>query len=1090
MTATTIYSQTAMEYYNLANQASTETMFNEAIEYYNLAGDLWLAAGNMINYAVMMENIGAQYYNLGNNDEALEYLNNSLVLFMKLKEKSNTALSLNKIGVIYSDLGQYEKALEYHYKAFAIREYLGENYNKATSLYDIGIVYSTWGQYDKAIEYYNKALAIFEKLGEKSNIAFSLYNIGNVYSSWGKYDKAIEYYNKALAIFEELGDKSNIALAFGSIGYQYSSWGEIDKAIEYYNNALAIFEELGDKSNIASCLNSIGNAYRFWGQYDKAIEYYNKSLVISEELGDKSNIALTLNNIGMVYASWGQYNQALEYFNNALTIRKYLREKSGIAVCLNNIGNEYYFWGQYDKAIEYYNKALAIFEELRDKSNIALTLNNIGMVYASWGQYNQALEYHNNALAFFEELGEKSNIATSLNNIGLMYYALGQYDKAMEYYINSLTLHEELGEKSGMASAYDNISLMYYVLEQYDKATEYCNKALAIRKELGEKSGMASSYDNIGTIYYLEEQYDKALEYLYKELTIRKELGEIAQIAGCFNNIGYIYLSTERYSEAEYNFNQSIAIIEEIRQTAEGSIRMDYLASQISSYYGLISTFIRNNKPAMAFNTIELSSAKYLIEQLGEKIKGIDKSIEGIEIYQKKLDNNTAVINYSNINRDDPVRIFIDTNNIYSIELNNEEWVTHINNKYKNEISRALDSLKGVKIRGKEIGLEEITIEKKADDDFKKIINYYRLLLSKQNPTEEEEEAVVFIGKEFYNFLLGNTDEQLDGKDELIIIPDGILFFLPFETLIMPDGRYLIEKYHIKYTQSLTVSEIISKRNYSQDRKPFLAFGGAVYDELSYETDIIQAEKQLEYLKKETFLALSRGQSTRNAYSRLGFNAWDNLPGTLTEVQALNQVIEGSKIYTGKSVNESTVKSLSEQGKLKDYKVLHFATHGLVVPEIPELSALVLSLSKEEENNEDGYLTMKEIARLDINADFVNLSACETGLGKIYGGEGVVGLTQSFLIAGANSLSVSLWQVSDQSTMKFMLGVYHLIQEQGLSYDRAITEMKRAFISGAVSTTNYDIQRGFKWIETDDENIKPNRYSSPYYWAPFVYYGN
>ena len=112
---------------------------------------------------------------------------------------------------------------------------------------------------------------------------------------------------------------------------------------------------------------------------------------------------------------------------------------------------------------------------------------------------------------------------------------------------------------------------------------------------------------------------------------------------------------------------------------------------------------------------------------------------------------------------------------------------------------------------------------------------------------------------------------------------------------------------------------------------------------------------------------------------------------------------------------------------------------------------------------------MKEITMLDIKADFVNLSACQTGLGKIYGGEGVVGLTQSFLIAGANGLSVSLWQVADESTMQFMIGMYTLVHKEGFTYDKAITEMKRRFIS----CTNQD----------------GKDYSKPFYWAPFVYYG-
>jgi CHAT domain-containing protein len=279
----------------------------------------------------------------------------------------------------------------------------------------------------------------------------------------------------------------------------------------------------------------------------------------------------------------------------------------------------------------------------------------------------------------------------------------------------------------------------------------------------------------------------------------------------------------------------------------------------------------------------------------------------------------------------------------------------------------------------------------------------------------------------------------------------------------MPDGRYLIEKYNIKYTQSLTVMEIIEKRNYSNTRKSMIAFGGSIYDEITYKKDMVETEQELANLKKEISLAANRGQSTRDAYLSLGFGKWINLPGTLAEVNAIKTIVSDADLYTGKDADESVIKSLSVKGDLKNYKVLHFATHGLVVPEMPELSALVLSQYQDEKNGEDGYLRMQEIAALDINADFVNLSACETGLGKIYDGEGVVGLIQSFLLAGANGLSVSLWQVDDKSTMEFMVGVYKKVNKNKMSYDKAIAEMKREFIRG--------------------------KYSSPFYWAPFVYYG-
>jgi len=214
-------------------------------------------------------------------------------------------------------------------------------------------------------------------------------------------------------------------------------------------------------------------------------------------------------------------------------------------------------------------------------------------------------------------------------------------------------------------------------------------------------------------------------------------------------------------------------------------------------------------------------------------------------------------------------------------------------------------------------------------------------------------------------------------------------------------------------------------------------------------------------------MALNRGDSVGKLYARLRGGTWSNLPGTLQEVKAIQQVVSGAEIMTGKNVNEAAVKELSRKGELSDYKVLHFATHGDVDPQIPELSALVLSQFEMDKGEEDGYLRAEEIHQLDIQADFVNLSACETGLGKLYSGEGIVGLTQAFLLAGANGLSVSLWSVVDESTAQFMVALYKLIEEQGLSYAEAITEVKRRFIAGDF---------GEEW-------------KAPYYWAPFVYYG-
>jgi CHAT domain-containing protein len=233
---------------------------------------------------------------------------------------------------------------------------------------------------------------------------------------------------------------------------------------------------------------------------------------------------------------------------------------------------------------------------------------------------------------------------------------------------------------------------------------------------------------------------------------------------------------------------------------------------------------------------------------------------------------------------------------------------------------------------------------------------------------------------------------------------------------------------------------------------------------------------RLDLAQKKVFSDFENIRYIKNAYNGLGIGTWRDLPDTLNEVRNINKVIHKSNIFTGSNVSEREIKELSRNWTLYNYKVLHFATHGLIVNEVPELSAVVLSQFEKDEGKEDGYLRIEEIVELDFQADLVNLSAFETHLtnwragrlaGQVDRDAGIMGLTQSFILAGANAVSMSLWSVAGESTSQFMITMYGMVQEKGINYAEAMTEVKRRFISG-----------GFG-----------GKYKAPYYWAPFVYYG-
>ena len=702
----------------------------------------------------------------------------------------------------------------------------------------------------------------------------------------------------------------------------------------------------------------------------------------------------------------------------------------------------YSSWGQYDKATKHFQQALAINRKLGTEEGIATNLNNIGLVYSSWSQHDKAIEYYQQALAISRKLGvEGSLVATIIGNIGMAYSSLGKYLKAIEHYRQVLAIDRKIGSEASIVTI-NNIAGVFVYLDQYDKARKYFQQALAIARKSGVEASIAQILANVGVTHHFQKQYAYAIKYYMK----------------------------------------SIELIEKLRKTAIGDVRRDYLASQISTYQLLIHAYILNGKFDNAFEAMELSRAKLLVERLADSKEKF--AIPRVSQVQQAMSQTMAVLAYANTDRPKTIEIVLTAKTINGQMVEGRQFLTASFESYDSAIKASIEKQRGIRVVNKK--KKKHTIEKKyKKDDLERLINFYRSLLT--NTSLEKEQPRREIARALYDFLVKPMLPQIQGKKDLIIIPDGVLSFLPFETLIDEEGKYLIESYNITYAQSMGVMQLLKNRKYKEERKPLLAFGGAVYDEITYDTDMIENTAQLDALKKNFTLAMADTWAVDKAYSSLGIAQMSNLPSTLTEVKAIASIVPDTEILTGRKVSEDEVKSLSDSGKLAGYKVIHFATHGMVVPEFPELSALVLSQFKDKSGREDGFLRMGEIAKLKLKADFLNLSACQTGLGKIYDGEGVVGLTQSFLVAGANGLSVSLWRVDDQSTMMFMVGVYQLVNERGMSYSQAINKMKRTFIKSQVSMDTFQPSRGITITPVGE--AKPGNLSHPYYWAPFVYYG-
>jgi len=279
---------------------------------------------------------------------------------------------------------------------------------------------------------------------------------------------------------------------------------------------------------------------------------------------------------------------------------------------------------------------------------------------------------------------------------------------------------------------------------------------------------------------------------------------------------------------------------------------------------------------------------------------------------RRNLPEDTAILIYSNVEQTSIIQLLLTRENISGTERSKAHFVRETMARYETDI---LTTLPG---------------NENTQDEFSVIVEFYRSLL--QQPTCAQ--TCMEIGNRLYELLFGNLQQQLQGKSKLLVIPDGILHFLPFEAIIDSQGKYLIETYHISYVQSLNVLELLQQRRYAQHRKPLLAFGGAVYNEASYEKDMHNAVLQWVRSSQQTLQEPPLLRGKLKSFSEA--TQWSNLPGTLYEVKALEEIVTGAEIVTGTDVNETTIKTLSTIGKLAEYAMLHFASYGIADSRNPD----------------------------------------------------------------------------------------------------------------------------------------------------------
>ncbi|HBB36125.1 MAG TPA: Fis family transcriptional regulator [Cyanobacteria bacterium UBA9273] len=937
-------------------------------------------------------NLGIAYDALGNYTKAIEYHQQSLTLAREIKDRFGEGTVLGNLGAAYLSLGDYPKAIEYHQQHLKIAREIKDRNGEGRALGNLGNAYYALGDYTKAIEYHQQLLAIAREIQDRNGEGQALGNLGNAYHALGDYTKAIEYHQQSLAIAREIKDRRGEGAALGNLGLAYYALGDYTRAIEYHQQLLAIAREIKDPEGERIALGNLGNVYHALGDYTKAIEYHQQNLAIARAIQDRRGEGGALGNLGIAYHDLGDYTRAIEYHQQHLAIARAIQDRHGEGAALGNLGLAYYALGDYTRAIEYHQQHLKIARAIQDRRGEGRALGNLGGAYLSLGDYTKAIEYHQQFLAIARAIQDRDGEGTALGNLGGAYLSLGDYTKAIEYHQQFLAIAQAIQDRHGEGQSLGNLGLAYYASGDYTKAIEYHQQSLAIARAIQDRNGEGKALGNLGIAYDALGDYTKAIEYHQQHLAIARAIQDRQSEGATLNNLGLALYKSGHLITAAQTLWDGIKVQESIRAGlgSNDAFKVSIFEQQARTYRILQEVLVAQNKTNTALEIAERGRARAFVELLATRLSPDSTQPSNIppptlaEIQQVAQSHQATLVQYSIIYDEFKIQ-------------NKPEW--RESELYiwvippTGEVTFRKADLKPL-WQQEDISLDELVyISRDAMD-----VRGLRIATARPRPGFAQKRHANLTQKlqQLHQILIDPIADLLptNPAQHIIFIPQKSLFLVPFPALQDENGKYLIEKHTILTAPAIQVLQLTAHQK----------------------TRILPADTKIEN-NQAVVVGNPVMPKVRPDFDQPP-ESLAPLPGAELEAKAIAPLLNTQPLL-GKQATEAAIKQMLPQAR-----IIHLATHGL----LDEMRGLGSAIALTPSNHEDGLLTAEEILDLDLKAELVVLSACDTGRGRITG-DGVVGLSRSLISAGTASVIVSLWQVPDESTAFLMTQFYQNLQQ-------------------------------------------------------------
>jgi len=999
--------------------------------------------------------------------------------------------TLRKFEPAYLDqsLARFQKALE-------LWKRIGDRPRQADALDHIGFVLHFQGKMKEAIEAYRQALELARADGDDGAAIPALFGMAFTNYDTAQYAKTADLAGQALDLAQATNDPRGQSDALSVVGLSAIGKGDTAGAKTSFLAMLDAARKAGDRVREADAHNDLGLLEFQLGNTQESEQHYAQALAICREEKEPVRMAQELSNLGALHASLGDPRVALRYYDEALPTRKLLAQPGSYANTVYNAAVSHAALGESQQALSALEEALAIFRRVSHRSGEAYTLQEEAFIALWLGEDSKGEELARQALAIRRSISDRRGEVQTLNALGAALSRQKRDAAALATYREGLSISQTAGYQREEAQASLYIGQILLRTGDFSAALDLSAKALELSRRIGDRQAEADALRLAGNVWARQGKSEQAIQALEQALAIERGLAAPLFLPRAFLDLAKAEIEAGLLRQAADHMGEALDLVDSVRTNMDSrQSRMDIAATNRSYYETAIDVAMRLHDFARAFEISERARARGLVDLIAEAQIDLRQGVDPDLLARERQVQELLDAKHARLTR------LLAGNRTAASEASARREIDELLKRYqevetevrvKSPQYAALTQPKPLSLAGiqgllpdAETRLMEFWLGEKQS---------YAWLVSRtdcQGFTLPGRAAVEMLARRAYAALNARNERPDKNRDETLaqrerrlgaareefaqsaaslssqllapmaqglagrrlwIVADGALAYLPFAALPAPgSGMPLVKEHEIVSLPSASVLAAVREQQagrHAADRTV------AVFaDPVFRASDERVAGPKTAAI--DDVVARAAAESGMADLPRLYFSR--------QEAEAIRKLTPANQILSALDFDAS--RAAAKKPELDRYRVLHFATHGLLDSRHPELSGIVLSMVDRNGIPQDGFLRLHEIYNLKLNADLVVLSGCQTALGEDVRSEGIIGLTRGFMYAGSPQVLASLWSIRDRATADLMGRFYDGLLRRHLTPAAALRSAQLSMMQDA-------------------------RWSDPYYWAAFTLQGS